>query len=152
MRRAVVCLLTVLSCAGALPTMTQAQEPPHSWLFGAWYGGLFPPPTSVNAQQCLAQPAVIFTRDVVMRATFTDVTYVQRQVDSVRAIAGGTEFRFLAPVTGGGTLLAGPAPAPAVGFGCETPDVLHVQRIGDNQISFPHCTELPYPLIRCPAR
>jgi hypothetical protein len=27
-----------------------------------------------------------------------------------------------------------------------------VHRISENQISFPHCTEFPYPLIRCQAR
>jgi hypothetical protein len=156
MRRAELCLLSLLSCAGASLTRAQAPElPPHSWLFGAWFGGLFPPPVSVSAQECLAQPAVIFTRDLVLRATFIDVTYVQRQVDTVRAIPGGTEFRLIAqtgPVAGGGTLLTAPTSAPAVGFGCETPDVLHVQRHGENQISFPHCAEFPYPLIRCPAR
>ena len=29
---------------------------------------MFPPPVTLSAQECLAQPMVIFTRDVVMRA------------------------------------------------------------------------------------
>ena len=156
MRRVVICLLALLSCAGALPTRAQAPElPPHSWLFGAWIGGMFPPPATLGAAACLAQPVVIFTRDLVMRATFTDVTYTQRQIETVRATSTGAEFRFVAPVrpaAESGTLFAQPGAAPVVGFGCESPNLLHVHRIGENQISFPRCTEFPYPLIRCPAR
>ena len=44
------------------------------------------------------------------------------------------------------------AGAGEVGFGCEDPDLLHVQRRGENEISFPGCPEFPYPLVRCPAR
>ncbi len=156
MRRVATCLLALLSCAGALPTRAQAPVlPPHSWLFGAWIGGLYPPPVTRGAEACLAQPVVIFTRDLVMRAVITDVTYVQRVVERARATATGAEFRFVAPVeptAGGGTLFGSPRATPAVGFGCETADVLHVQRHGENQISFPHCADFPYPLIRCPAR
>jgi len=39
-----------------------------------------------------------------------------------------------------------------VGFGCPSPDVLHVQRRGENEISFPGCNDFPYPLVRCSAR
>jgi hypothetical protein len=98
---------------------------------------------------------VIFTRDLAMRAVLTDVIYAQRQIETVRATATGAEFRFVAPVqpaAEGGTLFGPPGAAQAVGFGCETADVLHVQRQGENQISFPHCADFPYPLIRCPAR
>src|SRR5208282_1129502 len=108
MRRVARCLLALLSCAGALPTRAQAPElPPHSWLFGAWVGGLYPPPVTLGAEECLAQPVVIFTRDVVMRATLTDVSYTQRPIETVRATATGAEFRLVAPVqpaTGGGAL------------------------------------------------
>ena len=156
MRRVARCLLALLSCAGPLPTRAQAPElPPHSWLFGAWVGGLYPPPVTLGAEMCLAQPVVIFTGDVVMRATLTDVSYTQRPIETVRATATGAEFRLVAPVqpaTGGGALFGPPGATPVVGFGCETANVLHVQRHGENQISFPHCTDFPYPLIRCPAR
>ena len=156
MRRVAICLLVLLSCAGALPTRAQAPElPPHSWLFGAWVGGMYPPPVTLGAAECLAQPVVIFTRDLVMRATVTDVLLAQREIETARATPTGAEFRFVTPVrpaADGGTLFAAPGATPPVGFGCETPNVLHVHRISENQISFPHCTEFPYPLIRCQAR
>ncbi len=156
MRRVALCLFALVSCAGALPTRAQSPVlPPHSWLFGAWIGGLYPPPATVSAAQCLSQPVVIFTRDLVMRASFTDLTYTQREIDTVRATATGAEFRFLAPVqpaANGGTLFGPPSTVPVVGFGCETANLLHVQRHGENEITFPHCTDFPYPLIRCPAR
>ncbi len=156
MRRVATCLLVLLSCALALPTRAQSPVlPPHSWLFGAWIGGLYPPPATVGAEECLSQPSVIFTRDVVMRATFTDLTYTQREIDTVRATATGAEFRFLAPVqpaAGSGPLFGQPGAAPVLGFGCETTDVLHVVRHGENEISFPRCRDFPYPLVRCPAR
>jgi len=156
MRRVAICLLALLSCAGALPTRAQSPGlPPHAWLFGTWIGGLYPPPVTLSAEQCLALPVVIFTRDVAMRAVLTDVIYAQRQIETVRATATGAEFRFVAPVqpaAEGGTLFGPPGAAQAVGFGCETADVLHVQRQGENQISFPRCADFPYPLIRCAAR
>ena len=156
MRRVATCLFVLLSCAGTLPARAQAPGlPPHSWLFGAWVGGLYPPPVTLGAEECLAQPMVIFTRDLVMRATITALTYTQRQIETVRATPTGAEFRFLAPVepaTAGGPLFGPPPSAPVVGFGCETANELHVQRHGENQITFPHCTDFPYPLIRCPAR
>jgi hypothetical protein len=156
MRRVTICLLALLQCAIALPTHAQApQLPPHSWLFGAWIGGLYPPPVTLSAEQCLAQPVVIFTRDVVMRAVFTDVTYAQRPIETVRATANGAEFLLVAPVqppAEGGTLFDPSGTTQAVGFGCQTPNELHVLRQGENQISFPHCADFPYPLTRCPAR
>ena len=39
----------------------------------------------------------------------------------------------------------------AGGFGCESPDVLHVERVKQNEISFPGCKDFPNPLVRCPA-
>jgi hypothetical protein len=156
MRHVACCLLALLSCAGALPAQAQAPElPPHSWLFGAWVGGLYPPPAKLDAEECLALPVVIFTRDLVLRATITDLTYTQRQIETARATATGAEFRLVAPVqpaAEGGTLFGPPGATPVVGFGCETANVLHVQRLDENQISFPHCADFPYRLIRCPAR
>ena len=39
-----------------------------------------------------------------------------------------------------------------VGFGCESADVLHVVKRGENEIMFPGCADFPYPLIRCSSR
>ena len=139
--------------AAAPPARAQGGLPPQSWLFGAWVGGLFPPPSTIGAHECLAQPVIIFTRDIVMRAVITDQLYTQRLVETARSTASGVEFRF-APAQ---QSQAGPFGLSAggggeTGFSCENPDVLHVQRRGDNEISFPGCPEFPYPLVRCPAR
>lgn len=158
MRPIVFRLFALLIGAMAIAAPTQAQGPalpPHAWLFGAWIGGLYPPPVTLSAQECLAQPVVIFTRDLVLRATFTSDTYAQRRVETVRATATGAEFRLIQPLNStpaGNALFGNQAPPPPVGFGCEGPNVLHVQRHGENEISFPHCADFPYPLIRCGAR
>jgi hypothetical protein len=139
-------LLLLLAPTNQPHAQATAPSPPHAWLFGAWTGGLFPAPSGVTAQQCLAQPTVIFTRDVVMRATLTDVTYAERVIETVRLTVNGSEFRFV----------SGPPPTSntpsVVGFGCDSPDVLHVVRRGENEITFPDCAEYPYPLVRCPGR
>ena len=135
-----------------LPTAAQT-EAPHAFLFGAWTGGLFPPPSTMTAQQCLAQPIVIFTRDVVMRVVITDVLYAERRIETARGTGNGVEFRFTQQVQPPpATPFDQSGPSQEVGFGCENPDVLHVQRRGENEISFPGCPEFPYPLVRCPAR
>ncbi|MEO9191660.1 MAG: hypothetical protein ABI224_16890 [Acetobacteraceae bacterium] len=128
----------------------RAQAVPHAFLFGAWTGGLFPPPSSVTAQDCLAQPSVIVTRDVVMRATLTSVAYIQREIETARGTGNGIDIHF---VTAGPRATAGGlgiAPAD-FGFGCDSADVLHVQRLSPNEISFPGCKDFPFPLVRCPA-
>ena len=127
-----------------------AQGVPHAFLFGAWTGGLFPPPSSVTAQECLAQPSVIFTRDVVLRATLTDVGYIQRAIETARGTGNGIDIHFVAApgqATGRGIGLA----PPDLGFGCDSVDILHVQRLSPNEISFPGCKDFPFPLVRCPA-
>src|SRR5262245_50657095 len=93
--------LTVTLALATLPALPahaqaggQAGSPPHSWLFGAWTGGFFPPPSTLSAQECLALPVVIFTRDIVMRAVITDQFYTQRLVETARVTADGVEFRF----------------------------------------------------------
>jgi hypothetical protein len=155
--RRIACLIVTLALAAlsTMPARAQGNLPPHSWLFGAWTGGIFPPPSTLSAQECLAMPVVIFTRDIVMRAVITDQLYTQRLVETARVAPDGVEFRLSRP----------PAAAPAgpfslspgggindVGFGCISPDILRVQRRTDNEISFPGCTDFPYPLVRCPAR
>jgi hypothetical protein len=145
-------IAAAIALLAAVPAYAQGL-PPHAYLFGAWTGGLFPPPSAISPQQCLANPVVIFTRDVVMRAVITDQTYTQRQVETARTTATGTEFRFQPSPASAASVgpfnLAGPAPAD-VGFGCGSSQVLHVQRHGENEIVFPGCTDFPYPLIRCP--
>src|SRR4051812_47664671 len=84
----------LLALAGAAPVSAQSSLPAHSWLFGAWIGGLFPPPSTIGAQECLAQPVVIFTRDIAMRVTIVEQLYTQRLVETARTTATGVEFRF----------------------------------------------------------
>src|SRR5215813_11894396 len=139
----------VLAALYAIPVRAQGL-PPHSWLFGAWTGGIFPPPSSITAQECLAMPVVIFTRDIVMRAVITDQLYAQRLVETARITQEGAEFRFVQqePPAGGSPFTLGGGGG-AVGFGCISPDVLRVQRRTENEISFPGCNDFPYPLVRC---
>ena len=152
MRRLTIALLACLA-----PFAAQAQSvPPHSWLFGTWTGGLFPVAGGVILQACLAQPVVIFTRDIVLRAALTDPFYAQRVVQTAQTNPGVTEFRFTpaedeAASTGAG-LLGETAPKPKAGFGCETADVLHVRRISENVIEFPGCKDFPEQLVRCTPR
>lgn len=152
--RRIACLIAAFVLAAPLPLRAQNNLPPHAWLFGTWIGGLYPPPSSVSAQECLAQPVVIFTKDLVMRAVITDTLYTQRLVETARADAQGVEFRFArsVPESAPGPFGLASGASTDVGFGCAGPDVLRVQRISDNQITFPGCADFPYPLVRCPAR
>jgi len=154
-RIAARCLVALALFAGpVLPTArAQVAQPPHAWLFGTWSGGLFPAPSGASAESCLSQPVVIFTRDVVLRATLTEQTYVQRLISTARAMPGGFELTFRPaeqPNTSGLFGLTNP-PAP-IGFGCESPDALRVQRVGENEITFPGCRDFPNPLVRCPSK
>jgi hypothetical protein len=159
MRRIAVCL--IMACL-ATPLRTHdvaAQQPngsgsiPHAWLFGSWTGGLFPVPSGLTAQMCLAQPVVIFTRDIVLRATLVDQVYHQRGIETVRAEPGATDFRFAPTIEPGSAGLFGNSPPqPALGFGCPDPNSLHVVKRSDNEIVFEGCADFPEPLIRCPAR
>lgn len=148
--RLMAALLTGLALAPP-PGQAQAQAlPPHAWLFGTWSGGLFPAPSGMTNQACLSQPVVIFTRDLVLRATITEQTLTQREIESVRATPAGAEFRFAA--TGGPAGLLSAGVAPLAGFGCEGLDTLRVQRRGENEITFPGCADFPNPLVRCQTR
>ena len=147
---ALLCLATVADAAA------QPAAPPHAWLFGAWTGGLFPAAAHPTAEACLAQPSVIFTRDVVMRATLTDVTYQQRVVATANVRGDRTDFTFAPvpaqsgptdPLTGLATAVAG-----GQGFGCAGPDELHIVRRSNNEIVFAGCADFPNPLVRCPSR
>ena len=152
MRRTAASLAAALALVLSSPPLAPqalAQATPHAFLFGSWTGGLFPPPSSVTAQECLAQPSVIFTRDVVLRATLTDVVYIQRGIETARGTGNGIDIHFAAaPRPAAGGLGAEPS---GFGFGCDSADVLHVQRVSPNEISFPGCRDFPFPLVRCPA-
>ena len=137
---------------GLAPAPAAAQAaPPHAWLFGSWTGGLFPAPANLPASVCLQQPVVVFTREVVLRASITDQFYSQRLIETARTSAGATEFRFtpVATPSSNSGLLGLAGPQATIGFGCEDPNVLHVQRKSDNEISFPGCADFPNPLVRC---
>lgn len=153
---AILVAATMLPDPALSPARAQTTAPPDAWLFGSWIGGLFPAPSDVTAEACLAQPVVIFTRDLVLRATMTERTYAQRIVAAVRRTEDGFDLRF-EPAGGGeaagvASALGLPPPQPAEGFGCESADVLHVQRKGENEIAFPGCADFPNPLVRCPGR
>jgi hypothetical protein len=137
--------LAVAALLATGPAFSQ-QTPPHAFLFGTWTGGIFPVPANMSREACLATPVVIITRDLVMRATLTEQTMTEREVQTARAVPTGIEFRFL-PATTGSTMLGGATTL--AGFGCEDPNVLHVQRRGENEIAFPGCVDFPNPLIRC---
>ena len=137
--------------SGASAATQDARQPPHAWLFGTWTGGIFPVPSGLSGQACLSQPVVIFTRDLVLRATLTEQVLTQREIETARSSPQGTEFRFAA-APGGGSGLLDSGVGRANGFGCTSPDELHVQRRGENEIAFPGCADFPNPLIRCQTR
>ncbi len=150
MRRTLsLCLATLILAAPGAAFAQASTLPPHAWLFGTWTGGIFPAPPNVSSQACLSQPVVIFTRDLVMRATLTEQLLTQREIETARAAPQGAEFRFAAARAAPGLLGGG---LRGIGFGCESPDVLHVQRRGENEIAFPGCADFPNPLVRCHTR
>ena len=134
----------------AAPASAQGQ-PPHAFLFGTWTGGLFPVPRGISAEACLSQPVAIFTRDLVMRATITQQVLVEREIVTARVTPSGVDFVFVGG-TGNGLVqgLPGLQQAQPMGFGCDSPNDLHVQRRGANEIEFTGCSDFPYPLVRCP--
>lgn len=150
--RCLLASLLALAAFGAVPAL--AAAPPHAWLFGEWTGGLFPAPPHPTAESCRAHPTVVFMQDVVLRATLTDVSYVQRVVATARNAGERTDFTFAAlpPAASGTDPLTGQPVAAAGGFGCAGPDELHVERRNANVIVFPGCADFPNPLVRCPTR
>lgn len=124
--------------------------PPHEWVFGMWTGGQFPPGDG-DTLACFGSPTVIFTRDVVLRATALDTVYRQRTIETVAQQPDALEFRFspMLPVPGA----FGNRIPPDGGFGCGgNPNALRVERRGPNEIVFPGCSEFPSPLRRCVPR
>jgi hypothetical protein len=150
MRRAIICLSAISMLAGATALARpqhpatashapppRSNEPPHSWLFGTWTGGLFPVLDGMTEQDCRTQPTVAFAKDEVIHASLTSTTMSERVIETVRTTAEGAEFRFT------------PAAGDTTGFGCDTANVLYVARQTDNIINFPRCAAFPYPLQRC---
>lgn len=149
MRRILLLCLAGTFLSTPIVPATAQQLPPHAWLFGTWTGGVFPPPQNMSREACLSQPVVIFTRDLVLRATLTEQELTQRVIESARATPNGMEFRFASPTGLSPTGILGSRTPQPTGFGCDTPGVLHVQRRGENEISFPGCADFPNPLVRC---
>ncbi|WP_372618232.1 hypothetical protein [Falsiroseomonas sp.] len=146
MRRWMLAVAMVLALGGSLEAQQRA-EPPHAWVFGSWTGGIFPAGETTGAR-CLGQPTVIFTRDVVLRASALDVVYRQRLVETVTAGPEALEFRFV-PAAPQATPFGARLP-PDIGFGCPGgPNALRVERRGPDEIVFPDCDEFPSPLKRC---
>jgi hypothetical protein len=152
MRRAAVLLPLLLVTGAALAqthhrpaapasarTQAHPAAPPHAWLFGVWTGGLFPVLDGMAAQDCKAQPTVVFARDTVGHSTLLGNTLIQRVIETVRTTPAGAEFRFTPGSEAGG------------GFGCDDPNTLHVARESADVVVFPRCTAFPYPLHRCGA-
>jgi hypothetical protein len=133
----------------SVPGLALAQPalPPHAWIFGTWTGGQFPA-ADASGPACFGSPTVIFTRDVILRATALDLTFRQRAIETVAATANGLEFR-LAPLMAAAGAAGGRIPAD-YGFGCGgDPNLLRVERRGPDEITFPGCSEFPSPLRRC---
>ena len=155
--RRIACLIAILALATLhiAPARAQGNLPPHAWLFGAWTGGLFPPPSTLSAQECLALPVVIFTRDIVMRAVITDQLYAQRLVETARVTRGRGGVPLHPPGGGGPGRPVQPVARrrqQRCGLRLHQSRFLRVQRHSENEITFPGCTDFPYPLVRCPAR
>ncbi|MFC3000704.1 hypothetical protein [Falsiroseomonas tokyonensis] len=145
MRRWILVAAAAMALGGSAGA--QQGDPPHAWVFGSWTGGIYPP-GQTSGPSCTGQPAVIFTKDVVLRASVFDVAYRQRLIETVATSPDVLEFRFV-PVTGPSGPLASRTP-PDIGFGCVTgPNTLRVERRGPNEIVFPNCAEFPSPLQRC---
>jgi hypothetical protein len=147
-------VLVALACGMLRNGPAQAQSTaPHAWLYGSWSGGLFPPPPGLSASlACLTQPVVIFTRDVVLRASLAETTYTQRVIATARTAGNHTDFQFAPPEAAVAAGLVGATAPPPAGFGCPDPNVLNVERKSASEISFPGCADFPYPLVRCAAR
>ena len=146
MRRWILVAAAAMALGGSAGAQQQG-EPPHAWVFGSWTGGIYPP-GETSGPRCTAQPSVVFTRDVVLRASVFDVAYRQRIIETVAAGPDVLEFRFV-PATPPGGPMASRMP-PDLGFGCPNgPNTLRVERRGPNEIAFPNCTEFPSPLQRC---
>lgn len=124
--------------------------PPHEWVFGTWTGGQFPPGDG-DTPACFGSPTVIFTRDVVLRATALDTVYRQRVIETVSEQPDALEFRF-SPMQPVPSAFGNRMPMDG-GFGCaDNPNALRVERRGPNEIVFPDCNEFPSPLKRCVSR
>ncbi|MGX9962436.1 hypothetical protein ACVFYP_03880 [Roseomonas sp. F4] len=146
MRRWVLVAAAAMALGGSAGAQPQG-ELPHAWVFGSWTGGIYPP-GATSGPSCTGQPAVIFTKDVVLRASVFDVAYRQRIIETVATSPDVLEFRFV-PAQAPSGPLASRMP-PDLGFGCATgPNTLRVERRGPNEIAFPNCTEFPSPLQRC---
>ena len=104
-------------------------------MFGSWAGGLYPVGSTQVEQACRAGPSLVVRGDGMRRYPLVGAPE-DRVVATVRPVQGGVDITF-APLAG------------AAGFGCESPDVLHVHRNGPDEITFPGCAAYPEPLVKC---
>ena len=148
-RRALIVTMATLASPAVLRAQNR-QGPPHEWIFGVWTGGIFPP-NDADSPACFGSPTVVFTKDIVMRASLLDTPYRQRVIETVALQPNGLEFRFL-PAAPTGSAFAGRLP-PDIGFGCGgNPDVLRIERRGPDEIVFTDCSDFPATLRRCTRR
>jgi len=146
MRNLILLMVAALGLGGSVAAQT-GGELPHAWVFGSWTGGIFPPGETTGTR-CTGQPSVIFTRDVVMRASVFDVAYRQRLIETVSTGENTLEFRMVPVPAQSGPL--GSRLPPDLGFGCAGGiNSLRVERRGPNEIVFPNCADFPSPLLRC---
>lgn len=132
---ALLSILLPVVPAAMQPAQAQ-QPPPHAFLFGSWAGGLYPVLSTQVEQACRSDLTLRVQGDIVSRVSLLTGAVEQRVVATVRPVPGGVDITF-APQRG------------AAGFGCETPDVLHVHRVGPDEVTFPGCTDYPEPLVKC---
>ena len=142
--------MLLAATAPSLPAQAQRGQPPHAWLFGTWAGGIFPVPPHGSAKACQSGPTVVFSQDAVAHASLMQPGLTQRVIETAKVSGPRVEFRFVPAANTPSDLLGQPDQA-AGGFGCESPDVLHVERVKHDEISFPGCKDFPNPLVRCPA-
>lgn len=105
-------------------------------MFGNWVGGLYPVLSTQVEQACRNDVTLNVRGDAVTRVMLATGAAETRVISTVRPVSGGLDITF-APQAG------------AAGFGCETPDVLHVHRSGADEITFPGCGEFPEPMVKC---
>ena len=125
---------------------------PQAFLLGSWTGGLFPAPAVLSAEQCLLQPTVIFTRDVVLRATLTDQFYIQRLIETARGTGNGVDFHFAAAASANRLPRCRSAAPPAAASAAKTRTCCTSSASRPDQDPLPRLQRLPLPAGPLPRR
>ena len=74
MQRRILLAAAMTLAAPAIAQRPAPPGPPHQWVFGMWLGGQFPP-GDTQGPECFGGATVIFTRDVVFRATALETRF-----------------------------------------------------------------------------